>query len=60
VRHVSDRIADVNGHLAACHFPLHGTPAEVAAATRSEASPQVASPAAPQVLSESAPAAAPQ
>ena len=49
-----------NGHLAACHFPLSVTPAEVAAATRSQDSPQVASQAAPQVLSESAPAAAPQ
>ena len=48
------------GHLAACHFPLNVTPAEVAAATRSQDSPRAASPAAPQVLSESAPAAAPQ
>jgi oligopeptide/dipeptide ABC transporter ATP-binding protein len=48
------------GHLAACHFPLNVTPAEVAAATRSDASPQAASQAAPQVLSEAAPAAAPQ
>ena len=49
-----------NGHLAACHFPLNVTPAEVAAATRSQDSPQAASQTAPQVLSESAPAAAPQ
>jgi oligopeptide/dipeptide ABC transporter ATP-binding protein len=49
-----------NGHRAACHFPLNVTPAEVAAATRSQDSPQAASQAAPQVLSESAPAAAPQ
>ncbi len=49
------------GHLAACHFPLHVTAAEIAASTRSEASPETASDAAPQVLSsESAPAAAPQ
>ena len=49
-----------NGHLAACHFPLNVTPAEIAAATRSQASPQAASQSPPQVLSESAPAAAPQ
>jgi oligopeptide/dipeptide ABC transporter ATP-binding protein len=37
-----------NGHLAACHHPLHVTPGEIAAAERSDASPLRAGPDTPR------------
>ncbi len=42
------------GHLAACHFPLHVTPAEAAVSTHSPASPAAATDSAPQMLPSSA------
>jgi oligopeptide/dipeptide ABC transporter ATP-binding protein len=40
------------GHLAACHFPLNVTEAEVAAAGRSDASPRAAGDAKPEVTGD--------
>jgi oligopeptide/dipeptide ABC transporter ATP-binding protein len=40
-----------SGHLAACHFPINVTPAEIAACTNSPDSPAAATDSAPQVPS---------
>ncbi|UUY04560.1 ABC transporter ATP-binding protein [Svornostia abyssi] len=44
------------GHAAACHYPLHVTEADIAASTRSAASPQAAGDTAPEVLPVGEPA----
>lgn len=44
------------GHAAACHYPLHVTEADIAASTRSPASPQSAGDVAPEVLPVAEPA----
>jgi oligopeptide/dipeptide ABC transporter ATP-binding protein len=43
------------GHAAACHYPMHVTAAQAAAATPSPDSPEAAAEAAPEVLLESPP-----
>ena len=43
-----------NGHLAACHFPLHVTAAEASASTRSPDSPEVAGDTTPVVADDAA------